>query len=147
MSQAVDLSSCLEPEEMHLTLRVRDLEESTRFYSWLLGTAPKTRSSNHTVIVNESSRTNFVLIAVGATQQGGANIHHLGIGCASKAKLLEAYRSALDHEFEVEAAPETTWSGTPLHQLWLRDPDGTRVEVYARLTEDELARGRPGSGG
>ena len=31
-------------------------------------------------------------------------------------------------------------SGTPLHELWLADPDGTLIEVYARLTPQELAR-------
>jgi hypothetical protein len=32
-----------------------------------------------------------------------------------------------------------TWKGTPLHELWLKDPDGTLIEVYARLTDDDLA--------
>ncbi|HLT38233.1 MAG TPA: hypothetical protein VK034_18235, partial [Enhygromyxa sp.] len=40
--------------------------------------------------------------------------------------------------FEVIEAPQTTWKGTPLHQLWLRDPEGHRVEIYARLTAEEL---------
>jgi arsenate reductase (thioredoxin) len=31
-------------------------------------------------------------------------------------------------------------AGTPLHELWLKDPDGNLVEVYARLTEEELAQ-------
>ena len=34
--------------------------------------------------------------------------------------------------------PRTTWKGTPLHELWLTDPDGNLVEIYARLTEEEL---------
>ena len=29
--------------------------------------------------------------------------------------------------------------GTPLHELWLKDPDGNLIELYARLTEEELA--------
>ena len=39
----------------------------------------------------------------------------------------------------VEKPPRTTWRGTPLHELWLEDPDGNLVEVYARLTPKELA--------
>ncbi|MEY3210808.1 MAG: hypothetical protein RIT28_1289, partial [Pseudomonadota bacterium] len=31
-----------------------------------------------------------------------------------------------------------------LHELWLTDPGGNLVEVYARLTEEELAQ-RPES--
>lgn len=30
------------------------------------------------------------------------------------------------------------WRGTPLHELWLRDPTGYGIEVYARLTPEEL---------
>lgn len=39
-----------------------------------------------------------------------------------------------------KASPRTTWRGTPLHELWLHDPDGTAIELYARLTDEELAR-------
>lgn len=28
-------------------------------------------------------------------------------------------------------------AGTPLHELWLRDPTGYGIEVYARLTPEE----------
>lgn len=30
--------------------------------------------------------------------------------------------------------------GTPLHELWLRDPGGYLLEVYARLTPEELTQ-------
>jgi len=36
----------------------------------------------------------------------------------------------------------TTWKGTPFHELWLKDPDGSLIEIDARLTEAELA-GKP----
>jgi hypothetical protein len=34
----------------------------------------------------------------------------------------------------------TTWKGTSLHELWLTDPDGNLIEIYARLTDAELAQ-------
>ena len=34
---------------------------------------------------------------------------------------------------------DTLWQGTPLHAPWLKDPDGMLIEIYARLTEHELA--------
>jgi len=39
----------------------------------------------------------------------------------------------------VTKPPRTTWRGTSLHELWLEDLDGNLVEVYARLTDEELA--------
>lgn len=128
------------PREFHFTLRVESLDRSTRFYSWLLGVAPRSVSSHHSVIVDDSTKTNLVLIASGATEQGSGNIHHLGIGCENKQELLRIHRSAIEHDFDVTEAPHTTWKGTPLHQLWLRDPDGHRIEIYARLSREELAR-------
>jgi arsenate reductase (thioredoxin) len=38
--------------------------------------------------------------------------------------------------------PRTTWRGTPLHELWLEDPNRNLVEIYARLTATEL-RAKP----
>lgn len=40
----------------------------------------------------------------------------------------------------VHKPARTTWHGTPLHELWLLDPSGNLVEIYARLTDDELAQ-------
>ena len=39
----------------------------------------------------------------------------------------------------VSHGPLTTWGGTPLHELLLRDPTGYGIEVYARPTAKELA--------
>ena len=38
----------------------------------------------------------------------------------------------------VDKPPRTTWQGTPLHELWLTDPDGNKIGVYARLSAAEL---------
>lgn len=39
---------------------------------------------------------------------------------------------------EIVKPPRTTWRGTPLHWLWLKDPSGYLIEIYARLTPEEL---------
>lgn len=125
--------------EFHITLRVGALERSTGFYAWLLDVPPKTTSKHHSVIVDPKTSTNLVLVAAGATEGGSTNIHHLGIGCETREALLQIYRGAVERGFDVVETPQTTWKGTPLHQLWLRDPEGHRVEIYARLTAEELA--------
>lgn len=52
---------------------------------------------------------------------------------------MRAYELARAAGFVVNKPPRTTWRGTPLHELWLEDPDGNLVEIYARLTAAELA--------
>ena len=69
-------------------------------------------------------------------------LYHLGIGVLDKAKVVEAFHRARSIGVHVEKPPRTTWKGTPLHELWLKYPDGNLIEIYARLTEAELA-GKP----
>ncbi|CQR35118.1 conserved hypothetical protein [Thiomonas arsenitoxydans] len=59
---------------------------------------------------------------------------------AGKAEVIDAYHAAVAAGAEVVKPPRTTWRGTPLHELWLRDPSGYLLEVYARLTDAELAQ-------
>jgi predicted glycosyl hydrolase (DUF1957 family) len=53
--------------------------------------------------------------------------------------VIAAYHRAVAAGAEVVKPPRSTWRGTPLHELWLRDPTGYLLEIYARMTEEELA--------
>jgi arsenate reductase (thioredoxin) len=65
-------------------------------------------------------------------------LFHFGMALPNKAAVIDAYHRAVAFGAQVEKPPRTTWKGTPLHELWLTDPDGTLIEVYARLTDSEL---------
>ena len=71
-------------------------------------------------------------------------LYHLGIAVRDKAAVVHAFELARAAGLTVTKPPRTTWRGTPLHELWLGDPDGNLVEIYARLRPDELAE-RPGN--
>jgi len=66
-------------------------------------------------------------------------LYHLGVGVADRDKVIDAYTRAVAFGAHVEKPPRTTWKGTPLHELWLKDSDGNLIEIYARLTDNELA--------
>jgi len=68
------------------------------------------------------------------------SLYHLGLGVAGKTQVIAAYHAALAAGAPIVKPPRTTWRGTPLHELWLRDPSGYLIEVYARLTVEELAQ-------
>jgi len=57
-----------------------------------------------------------------------------------KAAIIDADHHAVAFGTHVDTPPRTTSKGPPLHEMWLSDPDGTLIEVYTRLTGDELAR-------
>lgn len=127
------------PREFHASVRVSDLPRSTRFYAWLFGAAPKEWTHRYATFVHPELRTNFVLLVSDGKELHQDTLYHLGIAVADKAAVIHAFHHAVAASWHVEKPPRTTWRGTPLHELWLKDPDGNLVEIYARLTDEELA--------
>lgn len=134
----LDLPEGPRPEEFHASVRVRDLPKSTRFYSWLLGAEPEEWTHRYATFVRPELRTNLVLVADGKELHHDT-LYHLGIAVADKAAVIRAHALATAAGVTVGKPPRTTWRGTPLHELWLEDPDGNLIEIYARLTDEELA--------
>jgi catechol 2,3-dioxygenase-like lactoylglutathione lyase family enzyme len=125
-------------DEIHGSIRVKDLASSACFYTWLFGIEPKEWTHRYVTFFREGNKFNFVLVTSGETELHHDTLYHLGMGVSSKDKVIEFYKSALENGFHIEKLPRTTWRGTPLHELWLKDPDGTLIEIYSRLTNDEL---------
>jgi catechol 2,3-dioxygenase-like lactoylglutathione lyase family enzyme len=127
------------PAEFHLSIRVADLDASTAFYAALLGVMPKDRTPRFSTFVVPELRLNLVLLVNDSGKPLDTySLYHVGLGVSDRAAVVESYHRALAQGAEVVKPPRTTWHGTPLHELWLRDPTGYNVEVYARLTSDEL---------
>lgn len=130
------------PQEFHASVRVKNLAQSTRFYSWLLGAEPKEWTHRYSTFVRPELRTNFVVVVADDKELHHDTLAHLGIDVGTKAAVIRTYDLAKSASVTVRKPPRTTWRGTPLHELWLEDPDGNSIEVYARLTDEELA-GKP----
>ena len=129
----------LHGQEFHASIRVTDLARSARFYSWLLGTAPKEWTHRYVTIVSERMRANVVLMVDDGMVLHHDRLYHVGVDAGTRAAVIDAEARARQAGWTIFKPARTTWRGTPLHELWLRDPDDTLVEVYARLTEAELA--------
>jgi catechol 2,3-dioxygenase-like lactoylglutathione lyase family enzyme len=125
-------------EEIHGSIRVHDLAKSTSFYTWLFGVEPKEWTHRYVTFLRSDTKFNFVLLVSDGKELHHDTLYHLGLGVSSKDKVVEFYRSAVENGFHVEKLPRTTWRGTALHELWLKDPDGTLIEIYSRLSDDEL---------
>lgn len=127
------------PAEFHLSIRVADLEASTAFYAAFLGVAPKDRTARFSTFIAPELRLNLVLLVNDRSEPLDTySLYHMGLGVPDRAAVIESYHRALAQGVHVVKPPRTTWNGTPLHELWLRDPTGYNIEVYARLTAQEL---------
>jgi catechol-2,3-dioxygenase len=133
------MSMIASPTEFHLSFRVSDLGLSTSFYSQFLGVKPKDRTPRFSTFVVPDLRLNLVLLVNDSGKPLDTySLYHIGLGVPDKAAVLESYQRAKAQGIPIIKPPRTTWRGTPLHELWLRDPTGYGIEVYARLTSEEL---------
>ncbi len=139
LARLLDLPAGPVASEFHASIRVRDLAASTRFYGWLLNSWPKEWTHRYAIFIRPDLGLNFVLMVADDNALHHDTLYHLAIALPDKAAVIDAYHRALAFGAHVEKPPRTTWKGTPLHELWLTDPDGTLIEVYARLTDAELA--------
>ncbi len=139
LRELLDLPEGPLAQEFHASIRVRNLPASVRFYAWLLNAWPKEWTHRYATFTRPELGLNFVLLVSDGKPLHHDTLYHLGIGVADRQSVIDAYHRALAFGALIEKPPRTTWKGTPLHELWLTDPDGTLIEIYARLTERELA--------
>ena len=136
----LDLPPLLEPTEFHASIRTPDLPATVRFYSWLLGFAPKEWTHRYAIFVSRELGYNFVALVDDGKELHHDTLYHLGVALPTADAVVAAYHGAVALDVPVHKPPRTTWHGTPLHELWLKDPGGNLIEVYARLTPEELAQ-------
>lgn len=139
----LDLPSGPQAREFHTSIRVADLTRSTRFYAWLLAAWPKEWTHRYATFIREDLCLNFVLLVSDGKTLHRDTLFHLGIEVGSRAAVIDAYHHARLLGASVAKPPRTTWKGTPLHELWLEDPDGNLIEIYARLAAEELSQMPP----
>lgn len=139
LSGILDLPHGPSGTEFHASLRVSDLAASTRFYAWLLDGWPKEWTHRYAAFIRPDLGLNFVLVVADGKALHHDTLYHVGVAVADRSGVIEAYHRAVAFGANIEKPPRTTWKGTPLHELWLTDPDGTLIEIYARLTPEELA--------
>lgn len=138
LKASLDVKEFLKPEEFHLSLRTNDLPASVAFYSSLLGAPPKEWTHRYAIFYRPELQVNFVILVNDGLELHQDTLYHLGVGVKDRQAVIEAEALAQRHKWPIHKPARTTWQGTPLHELWLKDPDCNLVEIYARLNPDEL---------
>jgi len=113
----LDVPESPRPEEFHISMRVKNLAESARFYAWLLGAQPKEWTHRFVTFVRPELRTNLVLLVSDGKELHRDTLNHLGVALADKGAVIRAYELAKAAGVTVHKPPRTTWRGTPPRTL------------------------------
>ena len=113
-------------KRMHVMLRVKDLDEATRFYSSLFDAAPTTRKPDYAKWMLDDPRVNFSI----AEKDGEFGIEHLGIQAETPDELAEL-RERIDRAGgTVNNEGETTCCYANSDKTWVVDPQGVSWEAF-----------------
>jgi protein-tyrosine-phosphatase/catechol 2,3-dioxygenase-like lactoylglutathione lyase family enzyme len=133
-----DVPKSAVPVEFHASIRVPDLPAAARFYAWLLNETPKAWTHRYVTFVSEALRTTCVILVDDGKTLHQDTLYHLGIDVGTKEAVIQRHLDAEAMGWSIHKPARTTWRGTPLHELWLKDTGGNLIEIYARLTPEEL---------
>src|SRR6266404_1100158 len=120
----------------HLSLNVRNVEESVRFYRKMLGLEPSKVRTGYAKFDVQNPPLNLALNEAPVTS-GGA-LSHLGIQVASTTDVLTTRQRWNDAGLLTRDEMQTDCCYAVQDKTWVRDPDGNQWEVFVVL-KDNLA--------
>lgn len=120
----------------HVSLFVRDLESSTRFYRDLLGLSESGRGKEGRIVFLSAGRHHHDLSLERArtdaprAPKGAPGLYHVAFRVGGSAEELAAARAAVE---AVGLVPFGEMAG-PRPCFCVRDPDGNEIELYVEPT-------------
>lgn len=118
---------------MHLSLVVRDLEASVRFYEAFFGVGTHKRRPGYANFDLEWPPLKLALVEGEPTT--GGSLDHLGILVDSKEEVEGAKRRMMAAGLTTFSEEEVTCCYATQDKIWVTDPDGNSWEVYVLLDD------------
>ncbi len=120
-------------KRMHVMLRVKDIDEATRFYAALFDTAPSVQKPDYAKWMLDDPRVNFSIAEKGED----FGIEHLGIQAETPDEL-EELRQRIDRAGgTVNNEGETTCCYANSDKTWVVDQQGVSWEAFYTRGEAE----------
>ena len=82
------------PHEFHASIRVPNLADGARFYTWLLDVRPKEWTHRYVTFVSPKIKTNLVLLVDDGMELHHDTLYHLGIDVGTRAAVIQAHHQA-----------------------------------------------------
>src|SRR5260370_427985 len=121
----------------HLSLNVRNVEQSIQFYRKMLGIEPSKVRTGYAKFDVDNPPLNLTLNE--AVVRGRAALSHLGIQLASTEDVLRMRQKWNEAGLPTNDEMQTSCCYAVQDKTWVRDPDGNEWEAFVVL-EDNLTQ-------
>ena len=129
------MKQTLDPETRigHIHLKVADLERSVKFYRDVLGFEIMTRIGNQAAFLSAGGYHHHIGLNTWESAngnpppQGSTGLYHFAILVPNRKELAKVFKRLTDHNYPIEGASDHGVS----EALYLNDPDGNGIEIYA----------------
>ena len=118
-------------KRLHVSLSVKNLDQSVRFYSTLFGAEPTVRKDDYAKWMLDDPRLNFAIEA----RSRAPGLDHLGIQVEDADELREVYGRMKAAEAPMLEVGDTTCCYARSEKSWIAAPDGVLWEAF--LTKGE----------
>lgn len=130
----------------HIHLTVSDLEKSLKFYRDLLGFEVTTWYGNSAVFLSAGGYHHHIGLNTWAGKNatppppGHTGMYHFAILLPNRKELAKVFKKLWEANYKIEGASDHGVS----ESVYLTDPDGNGVEIYADKPESEWPRNENG---
>ena len=122
---------------LHVNIKVRDLEASTRFYTTLFAAEPTKTKPDYAKWMLDDPRVNFSIVAAPAGSDN-RGIQHLGIEAETEDEMSELHRRIGAMQGEVFDEGETVCCYHASDKTWITDDQGVSWETFYTSGEADL---------
>lgn len=113
-------------KRFHVHLAVGDLEQSTKFYTDLFGSAPTVQKEDYAKWMLDDPRVNFAISARGREP----GLDHLGIQVENETELKEVSKRLKAVDMQIFDEGQTTCCYAKSEKAWVVDPQNIAWETF-----------------
>ncbi|MEM9324895.1 MAG: ArsI/CadI family heavy metal resistance metalloenzyme [Bacteroidota bacterium] len=123
-------------KRLHVSLSVKDLQQSVEFYKHLFDAAPTVIKEDYAKWMLDDPLVNFAINS-GGKQMG---LQHLGIQVENEDELQEVYQNFGNTEGELLEEGHTVCCYAQSEKSWVKDPQGVEWEAFHTYGTSEVKK-------